>query len=394
MTEHVPLPPFAATSGMTPGASLRMLLIGEAWGEAEAGCRRPFVGSSGKELFLMLGEAMPDVFPELHAEARKLFHFGGGAWVQRREAWLRAAGIGMTNVLALRPPDNKLENLSVAKTALPDKGKNYVHGPISTGNYLRPEFLPEVDRLVSEISATSPNLILALGNTACWAVLGTTGIGGIRGTVSTSQKPRGLKTLASYHPAGVMRNWAWRPIVVADLMKAWRESASPVIIRPSRSILINPTIDEVEAWTSQTISASPALLSVDIETSKGMITCIGFARSSTEAMVIPFDSHSATGNGSYWCGRAEEERAWLAVSRLLASTLPKVFQNGMYDLQYLLRVGLKVANCAEDTMLLHHSIFPELQKGLGFLGSIYTSEPAWKLMRKHRSDEVGVKADE
>ena len=32
-------------------------------------------------------------------------------------------------------------------------------------------------------------------------------------------------------------------------------------------------------------------------------------------------------------------------------------------------------------MLLHHSLFPELQKGLGFLGSIYTNEASWKLMR-------------
>jgi hypothetical protein len=32
-------------------------------------------------------------------------------------------------------------------------------------------------------------------------------------------------------------------------------------------------------------------------------------------------------------------------------------------------------------MLLHHALQPEVQKGLGFLGSIYTEEPAWKIMR-------------
>ena len=66
----------------------------------------------------------------------------------------------------------------------------------------------------------------------------------------------------------------------------------------------------------------------------------------------------------------------------------------MYDLQYLLRLGLRVNAASHDSMLLHHSIFPEMNKGLGFLGSIYSFEPAWKLMRKHRGDDIGVKADE
>jgi hypothetical protein len=44
-------------------------------------------------------------------------------------------------------------------------------------------------------------------------------------------------------------------------------------------------------------------------------------------------------------------------------------------------------------MLLHHAIHPEMRKGLGFLGSIYTDEPSWKLMRKRGGDETD-KAEE
>jgi hypothetical protein len=36
-------------------------------------------------------------------------------------------------------------------------------------------------------------------------------------------------------------------------------------------------------------------------------------------------------------------------------------------------------------MLLHHSMQPELEKGLGFLGSVYTDEPSWKFMRTDHS---------
>jgi hypothetical protein len=31
-------------------------------------------------------------------------------------------------------------------------------------------------------------------------------------------------------------------------------------------------------------------------------------------------------------------------------------------------------------MLLAHAMQPEMEKSLGFLGSIYTDEPAWKFM--------------
>ena len=393
MISHEPLPPFAATSGMTEGKALRLLIVGEAWGEAEAATRRPFVGSSGKELFLMLGEALPSVEPELHAEAVGLFRFGGGAWLGAREQWLRAASIGMTSVLALRPPENKIEALCLKKTELPDKGKDYVLAPLY-GKYLDPQYLLELERLRCEIAGTTPNLILALGNTACWACLGSGGIGGLRGTVGRGLSGINSKILTSYSPSGVMRNWAWRPIVVADLIKAWRESERAELTRPTRNILICPTIQEIQDWTHQTLTIGPKFLSVDIETSKGMITCIGFGRSTQDSIVIPFLDSSKTGNGSFWPTQQDEESAWLQVSKLLASRVPKLFQNGMYDLQYLLRLGLRVNAASHDSMLLHHSIFPEMNKGLGFLGSIYSFEPAWKLMRKHRGDDIGVKADE
>ena len=61
----------------------------------------------------------------------------------------------------------------------------------------------------------------------------------------------------------------------------------------------------------------------------------------------------------------------------------KLFQNGLYDIAFLWRAyGIKVMNASEDTMLLHHALQPEALKGLGFLGSVYTDEGAWKQMRE------------
>ncbi len=95
---------------------------------------------------------------------------------------------------------------------------------------------------------------------------------------------------------------------------------------------------------------------------------------------------------SFWRTTIEEIEAWKWVQRLLNLPSPKIFQNGLYDLQYLRRMKLSVTNSLEDTMLLHHAMHPELLKGLGFMGSVYTNEPAWKLMRKRGEDQL--KADD
>jgi hypothetical protein len=168
-------------------------------------------------------------------------------------------------------------------------------------------------------------------------------------------------------------------------MKAIREAQFAHIVRPQRTVLINPTQTEVLEWTRKTLLHPPPLMACDIETIWGQIRCIGFASSRSEAMVVPFVD-TAHSSGSYWPTMGAELSAWDAVRSLLSASIPKLFQNGLYDLQYILKMGFKLANIQHDTMLLHHSLFPELLKGLGFLGSIYTSEQSWKLMSRPRTD--------
>ena len=382
-------PPFAHTSGPRDA---RMILVGEAFGQTEDESGQPFAGESGRELFRMLGEAVPHIAPDAHREACSVMKYGN-SWLEARKPWLASASILLTNVLALRPPGNKMESLCGSKAEV---GLSYNRPPLSLGKYLRPEYLPELSRLHAEIAAVRPNLVVALGNTACWAVLSATNIGSVRGAVATSvglSESQVVKILATYHPAGVLRQWSWRPIVVADLMKAERESHWPEIRRPERRVLVSPTIEEIRQWVDETLASPPPYLAVDTETGASQIKCVGFARSRSEALVIPFVD-LAHPSGSYWPRLADELSAWQSVQMLLESSIPKIFQNGLYDFQYLLRYPLRLVNCREDTMLLHHSMWPELQKGLGFLGSIYTNEASWKLMSRRRGKDIAVKADE
>lgn len=346
---HKAAPAFAHTAGPKDA---KIAIVGEAWGEQEALIGKPFQGYSGQELTRMLQEA----------------------GLARRDCFL-------TNVLALRPPNNDMQNLCVKKAdcgegyALPHLGK--------VGQYLDPQYLSELERLREELEIVRPNLIIALGATACWALLGTNGIGSLRGTVATSSIV-GCKVLPTYHPAAVLRNWAWRPIAIADLIKAKRESAYPEIKRPKRFILVNPTITECREWILANVGAECAC---DIETKYGMIEMIGFSANAENAMVVPFWDKAKGGN--YWSSPLLEKDARNVVRSILENPyIVKIFQNGLYDLQYLMKEGYRPRSCLEDTMLYHHALYPEMQKGLGFLGSIYTSEPAWKTMRGKKITEM------
>lgn len=69
--------------------------------------------------------------------------------------------------------------------------------------------------------------------------------------------------------------------------------------------------------------------------------------------------------------------------------IKKELQNGVYDIQYLWWVyNIKVLGFDDDSMIMFHSLYSELPKSLGFMGSIYTNEASWKLMRKWEEKEV------
>jgi len=326
----------------------KIAIVGEAWGEQEAALRTPFVGPSGYLLTQML-----------------------------TEAGIRRADCFLTNVFNLRPERNDVETLCVPKTesttSLP---------PLKAGKYLREEYVPELTRLYTELREVQPNLILALGNTAAWALLSNSGISKIRGTVAPSHVEGLGKVLPCYHPSAILREWSLRPVTVLDFMKARREMEFPDVRRPVREVWIEPSLDDIHQFYTERLEPATRL-SIDIETSGDQITCIGFAPSPDLAIVIPFLDARKVGN-NYWPTIEHEIVAWKYVAKACALPCAKTFQNGMYDITFLWRsVGIPVAlgPDSDDTMLLHHCLQPESQKGLGFLGSVYTNEASWKIMR-------------
>jgi DNA polymerase len=354
-----------------------ILLIGEAQGENEARIGRGFVGVTGAELLRMLGEA--EVIELTTSDRSYLSKF-----YRTKDPWLLDAiwelhpEVVRTNVFQQHPPANDLAYFCGGK-------KEGIPGyPIlQKSKYVRKEFQHELERLGDEILSIDPNLIICLGNTPMWAMAGRTGITKVRGTTCLSTHTvSGYKLLLTYHPSAVTRQWELRPTTIADLSKANKEKDHADVKRPHREIWIEPSIDDIQRFIKDHIKPGQ-ILSVDIETSGTQITCLGFSPRRDLAIVIPiFDERTKSGN--YWSTKELERQCWELIRNVLEDqSIPKLFQNGMYDIPFLLRsYGIRVMGAKEDTMLLHHALQPEALKGLGYLGSIYTDEGPWKVERK------------
>lgn len=325
----------------------KIAFVGEAWGEHEEAQRMPFVGPAGWQLNSMLAEA-----------------------------GLRRADHYFTNVFNLRPrPTNKIENLCATR-----KEVRHALPPLSSGKYIRDEFLPELDRLYGELAEVNPNLVVCLGGTAAWAILRDGRISKLRGAVADSPVLPGQKCLPTFHPSYILQgSYEARYVTILDLQKARRECEYPEIRRPHRVIYTEPLLGDLEWFLREHIMPAERL-SVDIETFERQITCIGFAPSISVALVLPFQDLRKPPSLRYWGSAEAEVEAWKWVRRALDTPVPKVFQNGLFDMHHLWRTyGIPVRNADHDTMLLHHALQPESPKGLDYLGSIYTSESAWKL---------------
>jgi DNA polymerase len=356
-------------------ASKTLIIIGEAPGADEEASGIPFVGSAGRQLSSAFEQSGLD---------RRQWH--------------------ILNTFLKRPPNNDLAlvdkstgDTSQAWTLNKTEFKReYGYVPLTTPlkkRYLRPEHQWQIAELQERLRALKPDLILAMGATALWALSGQDAITQFRGTFFTSPYGRAIATL---HPASVLYQYSNLPFLWADLVKVrlFLEDALPAPLR--RRLYFNPTLAEIECVYKMFLSRPRERVGVDIETcpSIDQITTVGYSFPDL-GICIPFwDRHEPDpAKQNYWRTVQEERVAWRWAKRFAELPNPKVLQNGMYDSQYLLDapVEIRMKNWQDDTALIQHSYQPELKKDLGTLSSLYLNEPSWKQMRQTAKD---AKADE
>lgn len=299
--------------------------------------------------------------------------------------------IEVLSVLPYRPASGKIEDFCLNKKdatlAAAEFGlSSYPRAFIKTGKYLHPRYLKYVDALISTIKEKKPNLVVCLGSFAMWALMDTAKLTAYRGTATESTLIPGQKVIPTYHPVTIMRDWSQRVIAGADLMKAKREAETPIIHRPRRKVLVPETREDLDRIREMLIEQSR--LTLDIETRAGQITCVGFGISPELSVCIPI-TDSRKDDWNYWNLLDELHAVKLIKDICENPSIKKGLQNGVYDIQYLWWVyNIKTFGFEDDSMILHHTLYSELPKSLGFMGSVYTNEASWKLMRKFEEKEV------
>jgi len=245
----------------------------------------------------------------------------------------------------------------------------------------------EVAHLHETLARLRPNIVVALGNEAAFASLegrwpsrdGTiftaTGIGERRGYLWHGIHK--LKVLTTVHPAAVQREWVpWSVLLAWDIERAKEEARHADIERPRREVEIVETDREAQAAARELRRCDR--IACDIENyDERRLACVGFAGSSDRAFVFPAKHIEAART-------VLEDRG-----------VKKIFQNGAYDLYFLLtRCGIRVEGFTDDTLLMWHAAYPELagagqkatgerkmkrtQKSLRFFASLFTTDEWWK----------------
>lgn len=273
----------------------------------------------------------------------------------------------VTSVCRVRPLDNNLGNF----IALKKKDITPKHS-LLRDRYVTKEVHEGYAELLAEIEMVQPNIIVACGSLAMWALTGQWGALKWRG--SQMQIPGGPKVIPTLHPSAVFRDWTTRALVLCDLRRVKRHMTSREYDnRPTWNFLVRPTLtqvfDTVNGLLTRMAGGEEIYLDFDIETRSGHIDCIGFSWTRSDALCIPLMT-SASKQG-YW---TQDEEGEIVHLLYLLLTRPKArvrWQNGLYDAQYVYRHWHFIPNGAQDTMISQHSVFAQLPKGLAFLASMY-----------------------
>ena len=307
----------------------KIMLIGEAPGAEEEIRGIPFVGGSGKILNGLLRDA----------------------GINKEECYL-------TNVMQVRPVNNDFGNF------YEDRSRKVPRDILLEG----------IERLKNEIIEVNPNIVVALGNEPLKALTGLQKITKRRGSIYDIRlNDECYKVIPTMHPAGVMRFWEFRPLVLFDLKKASEESLTSKCVITPRTWEKVEDIPKLRAYVEDFLK-NAKYISFDIETSNNQISCISFARTANFAFTVPICIYDK----SFWTPE-EELVVWQLIKQLLESSVKKIAQNANFDMFFLwTTTGIKVKNLWLDTMNAFHDLYPELPKDLGLLCSIYTDQPYYK----------------
>ena len=320
------------------------------------------VGTPGAKMFFV-GEAPG----EKEDESGQPFHNDGRAGRTFNQLLIQA-GISrleclVGNVAREKPPGNRISFFfEDPKCTMP-----------------KPKLIGWLAQLKQDILLHKPNVIVALGATALWALTGEKTISTYRGFLMESTLVPGVKVLPTYHPQAINHSWPLHFPVVMDLKKALHHSKFPSF-PPDKRKLEELNLPRYIDWMRHLLdSAEHSTLAVDIETVQpgSHISIMGIADSPKHACSVKLLA------GDHALYNAGMEFSFWQVFAQLMEKKDVIMQNASYDTGVLLlNHNIHVRKLVMDTLLAAHVLWPESPRDLGFLASICLDVPAWKKAAK------------
>lgn len=275
--------------------------------------------------------------------------------------WLRRAGFNLDDVECLRLSD-----------------KIYDEGLI------------ENEKIDSWIKDEKPDLIIGLGKMSLQYLKGVTDVAldDERGAPFVPCKEGSRLAICTYAPAYIFKVYAQNVLVEHDFKKANR-LAKQGWTQPVYDINFTPTFVEVMTLFNKFIE-DKTYLYVDIETlfKTGKMTCIGFAYSETQALVVPLVPYRKGLESRKWT--PSEELAIFQKMKQVLETCKCGGHNAVHFDQYVLfrKYGI-LTQLVDDTMFSFWELYPSMEKSLAFASSMLTDNSYWKgMLSEARSGKV------
>jgi len=312
-------------------ADAKIMLVAEAPGTEEEKTGKLFQGPAGKTLDNLLAQAN----------------------IARYQCLI-------TNVAKERPP----------------AGKIFYYFEDKKCTVPKPKMTEWVEELKNEIELYQPNIIIALGVTALWALTGEKKLSDFRGYIVPCTLVPGKKVLVTYHPQAVNYEWKLYFQTVLDLRKALKNSKTPDYPESTQTFLPNVSARQFIDYMEECIAhPEREYLSIDVETVQpgSHIEELGLSHDPSFGISIFLLKGRIPA-----LPERDELLLWQTFCRLVA-VKKIVMQNGAYDTGVLWHNNhILIENIWMDTLIAAHVCWPELPRDLGFLGSICLEADPWK----------------
>jgi len=313
----------------------KMFFLGEAPGEVEEATGLPFqnMNGAGKVFNLILSQN----------------------GINRRDVRIR-------NVALRRPPANNMGHFFYdAKCTVP-----------------KPELVEWIEQLRLELEANKPNIVVAMGAYALWALTGMKKISEARGYLLTSTLVPGLKVLPTYHPQAVNYEWKLFPVSVFDVRKAVHHSETTTM-PADKTRYVAPASFDIFMDYLETIRRGKQRFAFDIEAHIGTAYpyLLGIANSNSFGM-----SFYIMKNNKPTLSAIDEAHLWYKLAQI-AKECESIMHNASYDKAVMWHHhGVLFENVYMDTLIAAHVLWPEFPRDLGFLGSLVLDVQPWKNLSK------------